>query len=834
MNFPTPFAYGRLGGVLVSTDTSAVFVCPEETEGPHWVHSTPAPVVGVRHTCDGILVVDAQGLLVQLDTDLGQVQNQLDCAVPAGGLSGTVQGDWAVFSPEVICLGRGTEQRQRLRAAEVSCAALDDRGHALAVGSATGQIVVIDLRTQDRRTLQLEGPITGLHGGRLGGWLITTPKAIFRADRKLVQHETLVTLGENLSASGGVTSPDGRFCAFRAGDHTVMLVGYPGGQVGSVEYADRVVGEIEFGPPGWLGIGIGQGDGNRISLTDSSVYRTETPPGRTRHSWLILVQLDAKACRKCRPLFPLLEPQSAEPLDVLPVSEPSIQAAATEDIPEVLAAEPASSEAEAPLAVLPLSEAEPPLDVLPVSAPAIESPEPPASPAAAGEPPPLVEDTTKLLPFALQPGEKVLLRGGFGGMFGWVWTIPLVGLFLAGLIPLIVLGVVGKNAPVQAGGAVCGGVFLVILLITASWPYLLSGRYWLTNRRLFWKPRLRRVRSIPLAELRECNLRARPITSSLLIRGKRRLSLRFIGGMERLWGGLMLFRQLSPQDFRPQGMPTGDMAWWTAYRRQRVSLQKGLAILRPDYFAFLPSEAGVNLLGELAKGATGLVGVHWTRARAKMPLDLLVQELRGRDPDHFDRNIFETAQRFGGLIRRPGEVDLTREEVPLRPSREGLVFRIGSTIIRGVPSQEQRPVVDRMLMHWTRGRSIPKHWPFLKTVVLATLASIPALALAWAGIVVLKEPHQDLGLMAPAAVLDADKVPSGSFVTVSGHPDLDHLGPISQREEEYPKEYLLVLREEPRLILFCPRGQPLYETIRRYQYGPDTAAAEDELAKTWT
>ena len=55
----------------------------------------------------------------------------------------------------------------------------------------------------------------------------------------------------------------------------------------------------------------------------------------------------------------------------------------------------------------------------------------------------------------------------------------------------------------------------------------------------------------------------------------------------------------------------GDLVWFSAYRSRGLSHQKGIAVLRPDYFVFLPTEAAFNTLTRVAGGMAGeLAGVR--------------------------------------------------------------------------------------------------------------------------------------------------------------------------------------------------------------------------------
>jgi hypothetical protein len=221
----------------------------------------------------------------------GKVLGQIPCEVAALALAATADGVWAVCHPGGVCLGQGRELLRRLPFDALTCASLDETGNWLAVGTRSGAVHALDLTTGKHHHLRLETPITGLAFGRLGGWFICTADLLHRADLDLSRHHELIESGNH--ASGCVASPDGSLCAFRAGRHRVIVVESTGEEIGFVYYPKRLVGEIEFGPFPWLGVGIGSGDGNRISLLeDDLIYRTDVLPGRPDNAWAVGSEFD--------------------------------------------------------------------------------------------------------------------------------------------------------------------------------------------------------------------------------------------------------------------------------------------------------------------------------------------------------------------------------------------------------------------------------------------------------------------------------------------------------------------------------------------------------------
>ncbi len=705
MESQTPFAYGPAGGVLVATDDRWVCVSPEADAGPLWGFEAAARVAGVRNTPNGILAIDANGLLTRLNRADGKVLGRIDCGVPAARL--IAAGDvWAVLHANGVCIGRGDKLHTRMNLPGVTCAALDETGHRLGIATQDGDVGALDLGAVKRRTLRLGTPIAGLAWSRLGWWLVATGHKVHRADADLSGHRALIASDQPVS--GCVASPDGDLCAFRVGRKRLVVVGSEGKQLGTLSYTQREVGEIEFGPFPWLGVGIGAGDGNRVSLLDgAALYRTDPPLGRPRHTWLVALSFDGPLVRKERAR---LRAQGVLPEEA---ETPLLEAA-----DEIVTLERATAE---PVDVPTLLES--------AEAPEMEEARPTPKRRRIPRPPGT--------PFVLEPGERVLIRGGFGGQGGWSWLAG-VGIGCLLFAPCVGLALFRGLADGNVPSALVGLVFLMLGLFVASLPYLLSGTYWLTNLRLHFKPRLGAAVAVPFADIDADRIRVGVLTSSLYVKGPRPVSLRYIRGLERLWGGLILFSQLGEVETTPAAERTEEVACWPAFSQGGLSSQRGMAVLRPGYFAFLPSEGKVNLLAQLGTGlgnqvAGQAVGVQWVSARAKLPVDLLLQVLYERDAESFDRYVFQAVQQLDGLLWEPGEAKLVKEAFPLQPNRHVLLFKQKGQTVRGVPTPEQQPFVESVLPRWSRGKPVPVRQPVAGMVLVAVMLTVPALLLIWGG-----------------------------------------------------------------------------------------------------
>jgi hypothetical protein len=445
-------------------------------------------------------------------------------------------------------------------------------------------------------------------------------------------------------------------------------------------------------------------------------------------------------------------------------------------------------------------------------------------------------------PFSLQPDERVLLRGGFGGAYGWTLLVSLV-VPLFGLLMWVLALFFGDAGGVS--GACCMLPWTLGWIVYGSWPWLRSGTYWLTNQRVHWKPRLGEALTVSFPEIAASDVRVSPLTSSLHIRGARKASLRYIRGSEKLWGGVNFFSQLgslpAPSESAASTAEPLDAVWWQAVRGGTVSSQLGVAVWRPGYFAFLPSQARENLLLGMAGAFAGqavhnATGIRVVSSKAKAPLEIILPELMRRSPSGFDAMVFKAVDQFGGLLWKPGEATVTREIYPIGDST-ALAFREGKDAVRGTVAQDQLPLVEAFAPRWTGGESLPRTFPVRRFVVGSCLLTLLPL-LPIVGVLSHQEgPVVDMGQIDLATALDRQKVPSGSYVTVSGRPDADSIGFVSGRNIDDRQKLLLVLQEEPRLILYCSGEHPLGQAVHRYHpssFSEPKPEHLDEVTKVWS
>jgi hypothetical protein len=433
----------------------------------------------------------------------------------------------------------------------------------------------------------------------------------------------------------------------------------------------------------------------------------------------------------------------------------------------------------------------------------------------------------KGVPFALRGDERMLVRGGFGGTFAWVWVCTVLPFTLCCWSPLFLVEALRGGTAAK----LLGIPISLLLLTTAAWPLLRSGRYWLTTRKLVWKPRLGSLVTLDLADARTDGIRAGLFGRALRVPGRPTVTVRYVRGIDRLWGGIALLADADDLKLSPVGAGVTDVAWWTAARRKGAGYQLGVAVLRPDYIAFLPTGESKNLAGEfleltLGKAAREVVGRGDAapETRPSPPFDVLLGFLSERPPAEFDEFLWDAVERYDGLWWDAGRATATREAIPARPSRLAVVFRRDAVTVRGLPALDQESAVGPLLDKWARGEPVPRRYPVLKTGLITALLLIVGGIFVYTGWAA-QEPVVEVGEVSPADVTDRSVVPDGAFVTVTGHPDAARDRRLPPRKKNGPADVLVVLTEAPKLVLVVPEDHALSRALRETERLPKRKGA---------
>jgi hypothetical protein len=115
-----------------------------------------------------------------------------------------------------------------------------------------------------------------------------------------------------------------------------------------------------------------------------------------------------------------------------------------------------------------------------------------------------------------------------------------------------------------------------------------------------------------------------------------------------------------------------EKAWWV----RGITTGRGVALVRRDYVAFVPTERPKNLAVEFAWGAAGFVEV----GARKIAPEMLIHDLA--TAIDVDARVRTLITQLAGHLWAVGEARLLEGRIPLRRSRRRLWFRKGDQDIR--------------------------------------------------------------------------------------------------------------------------------------------------------
>lgn len=97
-----------------------------------------------------------------------------------------------------------------------------------------------------------------------------------------------VTRSGEMKITDLAVSLDGSRFAMQLDDSMVVVLDDPPTDtVGQLRYPEMHPVGVRFGPGEWLGIGLHEGDANKLDLQTGALHRSDTHPGRDHHSWLV-------------------------------------------------------------------------------------------------------------------------------------------------------------------------------------------------------------------------------------------------------------------------------------------------------------------------------------------------------------------------------------------------------------------------------------------------------------------------------------------------------------------------------------------------------------------
>lgn len=297
--------------------------------------------------------------------------------------------------------------------------------------------------------------------------------------------------------------------------------------------------------------------------------------------------------------------------------------------------------------------------------------------------PSLVEALSRLEAVVLEPMPLELMAGEVRVLEGD--SAEPGGMFL--LFPTIFLVMVATHFVDGLGAA----ALLLMLIASVVYTVARSGRFWLTNERLVWKPLVGEPVQLPLRSIPPDGIRSSAF--SVRVEGERTLHLLQSKKQQVDLGAVLEVQRQAPLLGSTAAERLADVVCYEATLSQGGSSRKGFAVLRPGYVAFLPENRGLEVL-------RAITGVAPSRGVTSIHLPSLIGQLRYLPTEAaFDACVARAAAVTGAVRWSAWDVRYDAR-VPVWTDIRLQTGDSSPLVLRGKVDWSQQATAERILADW--------------------------------------------------------------------------------------------------------------------------------------
>lgn len=295
----SPFSFDRSGAIQVSVDGPEVLVYSGEGV-PMWKGFLQGIGVAVHAAAQRVATFDTDGRMLSFTSHDGTPVVDVSLDVAPVAVAGARDGRCAVVADDCVLLVSRDGESYRLPHAGGLNASFGGPGQThLGVVGSDGVLTVFDTQSAAVICTAATGvsPVDVGYSG-LGRWVVLGAGQL---------HQYAVVEGVGLSGTSldvlrvVPVAPDARqleiaddgvICAITVGDREVRILELWTDRIcGGISF-NRTVSDLCFGAGSMLGIGLEDGDSNRVNLTVGGSWRSSPGFGRGHTTWACNVQVD--------------------------------------------------------------------------------------------------------------------------------------------------------------------------------------------------------------------------------------------------------------------------------------------------------------------------------------------------------------------------------------------------------------------------------------------------------------------------------------------------------------------------------------------------------------
>ncbi len=297
-------AYDPKNTVFAMNEGAELLVHDGESEGPLWRKTLDAEIVGVGADRERVTAITTKGTVATFparsgaDMQSAALGGPTHLAVVGSGKRRVV----AEVNGKIIAL----EGNLPVTLAEGTATALAIADNDTVLVAIPNAFVVIAPDGTVTTTDHSLGPVVAAAWHPDNFWLVALAKKVYRFNGSgEPSHVTSMPLELTLKYVAATKQ------AFSIGYDSAEGMGvatleWPSKDtLATLEYPERKVRGLSFGPWPWLAIALDLGDANKQNVLEPQrLHRSDTHPGREHHSWLVAVGGSGKATPKPAPKAP--------------------------------------------------------------------------------------------------------------------------------------------------------------------------------------------------------------------------------------------------------------------------------------------------------------------------------------------------------------------------------------------------------------------------------------------------------------------------------------------------------------------------------------------------
>ena len=295
MSAAPPYFYEPNGLCHVCIDGPELLVYDGDG-GPRWKQFCNNLIVDAGATAELVITADVDGLVSFWRAMDGQIVDEVVTNSQPTAMATAPQGLVALATPDAVVL---VSQRSSMPIVvqQATAVAFGANGTSLGVGTASGAFVVVEPNTGEvQGSVNVGEAITGVTFSAMGMWAVVAGSRLHLVslDGSQLTHST-----QNCDAPlrGATCSQEGALVSSIIGLNQVGVFELQNKKLAGIIHFRREVGAVAMGPRGFLGVGLDDGDANRVDLFTGKAIRTEPHPGRGRNNWNLNCEVNYAALR---------------------------------------------------------------------------------------------------------------------------------------------------------------------------------------------------------------------------------------------------------------------------------------------------------------------------------------------------------------------------------------------------------------------------------------------------------------------------------------------------------------------------------------------------------